>query len=434
MVCMSTTAWFILIGCLMLARGLGADGIARLPLTSAMAYLGVGLLLGPMFLGLFSFDLVQQAPLLETLTEIAVLISLFSAGVKMPVPFSLARWLPSLRLAWLSMAISVALVAAFSCLVLGLPLGAGILLGAILAPTDPVLATDVQLRHAGDREQLRFMLTSEAGMNDGSGFPFVMLGLGLLGLHELGPHGVTWLWRDLVWASAGAIALGAAGGALLAWLGWQVRAKEPKHAMLDDLAALGLIALVYGVSTWLHAWGFLAVFFAGVALRQTELRLAGAPKDRHGLLQAEETHAVSAAKPHDSDVTLTVSGESLVFKEHLERLSELTLVLLLGGAVTAAAWSWQAWSVALFLLLVARPASVMLGLLASGTSVRLRGLAAWFGVRGIGSLYYLSYAIAHGLADGLARELADITLVVVILSIVAHGLTVKPLLERYWRK
>ncbi|PHV31128.1 sodium:proton antiporter [Janthinobacterium sp. BJB312] len=431
---MSTTAWFILIGCLMLARGLGADSIARLPLTSAMAYLGVGLLLGPMFLGLFSFDLVRQAPLLETLTEIAVLISLFSAGVKMPVPFSLARWLPSLRLAWLSMAISVALVAAFAYWVLGLPLGAGVLLGAILAPTDPVLATDVQLRHAGDSEQLRFILTSEAGMNDGSGFPFVMLGLGLLGLHELGPHGATWLWRDLLWASAGAIALGAAGGALLAWLGWQVRAKEPKHAMLDDLAALGLIALVYGLATWLHAWGFLAVFFAGVALRQTELRLAGAPKDRQGLLQAEDTHAVSAAKPHDSDVPLTVSGESLVFKEHLERLSELTLVLLLGGAVTAAAWSWQAWSVALFLLLVARPASVMLGLLASGTSVRLRGLAAWFGVRGIGSLYYLSYAIAHGLPRPLARELADITLVVVILSIVAHGLTVKPLLVRYWRK
>ena len=431
---MSTTAWFILIGCLMLARGLGADRIARLPLTSAMAYLGVGLLLGPMFLGLFAFDLLRQAPLLETLTEIAVLISLFSAGVKMPVPFSLARWLPSLRLAWLSMAVSVALVAAFACLVLGLPLGAGVLLGAILAPTDPVLATDVQLRHAGDSEQLRFMLTSEAGMNDGSGFPFVMLGLGLLGLHELGPHGATWLWRDLFWASGAAIALGAAGGALLAWLGWQVRAKEPKHAMLDDLAALGLIALVYGVATWLHAWGFLAVFFAGVALRQTELRLAGAPKDRQGLLQAEETHAVSATKPHDSEVPLTVSGESLVFKEHLERLSELTLVLLLGGTVTTAAWSWQAWSVALFLLLVARPASVMLGLLASGTSVRLRGLAAWFGVRGIGSLYYLSYAIAHGLPRPLARELADITVVVVIVSIVAHGLTVKPLLERYWRK
>jgi len=431
---MSTTAWFILIGCLMLARGLGADGIARLPLTSAMAYLGVGLLLGPMFLGLFAFDLLQQAPLLETLTEIAVLISLFSAGVKMPVPFSLARWLPSLRLAWLSMAVSVALVAAFSCLVLGLPLGAGILLGAILAPTDPVLATDVQLRHAGDSEQLRFILTSEAGMNDGSGFPFVMLGMGLLGLHELGPHGATWLWRDLFWASAGAIALGVAGGALLAWLGWQLRAKEPKHEVLDDLAGLGLIALVYGLASAMHAWGFLAVFFAGVALRQTELVLAGAPKDRQGLLQAEETHAVSAARPQDSAVPLTVSGEALVFKEHLERLSELTLVLLLGGAVTAAAWSWQAWSVALFLLLVARPASVMLGLLASGTGVRLRSLAAWFGVRGIGSLYYLCYAIAHGLPPALARELADIAIVVIIVSIVAHGLTVKPLLQQLWRK
>ena len=434
MVRMSTTAWFILIGCLMLARGLGADRIARLPLTSAMAYLGVGLLLGPMFLGLFAFDLLQQAPLLETLTEIAVLISLFSAGVKMPVPFSLARWLPSLRLAWLSMAISVALVAAFAYLVLGLPLGAGVLLGAILAPTDPVLATDVQLRHAGDSEQLRFILTSEAGMNDGSGFPFVMLGMGLLGLHELGPHGATWLWRDLFWASAGAIALGVAGGALLAWLGWQLRAKEPKHEVLDDLAGLGLIALVYGLASAMHAWGFLAVFFAGVALRQTELVLAGAPKDRQGLLQAEETHAVSAARPHDSAVPLTVSGEALVFKEHLERLSELTLVLLLGGAVTAAAWSWQAWSVALFLLLVARPASVMLGLLASGTGVRLRSLAAWFGVRGIGSLYYLCYAIAHGLPPALARELADIAIVVIIVSIVAHGLTVKPLLQQLWRK
>jgi NhaP-type Na+/H+ or K+/H+ antiporter len=402
-------------------------------LTSAMAYLGVGLLLGPMFLGLFAFDLLQQAPLLETLTEIAVLISLFSAGVKMPVPFSLARWLPSLRLAWLSMAISVALVAAFAYLVLGLPLGAGVLLGAILAPTDPVLATDVQVRHAGDSEQLRFILTSEAGMNDGSGFPFVMLGLGLLGLHELGAGGSRWLWRDLLWASAAAITLGGAAGALLGWLGWQVRGKEPKHAVLDDLVGLGLIALVYGVANWMHAWGFLAVFFAGLALRQTELVLTGAPKDRQGLLQAEEVHAGSAVKPPVPAVALTVSGESLVFKEHLERLSELTLVLLLGGAASAAAWRWQAWSVALFLLLVARPGSVMLGLARSHTSLRLRGMAAWFGVRGIGSVYYLCYAINHGLPHALARELADITIVVIILSIVAHGMSMQPLLKRYWR-
>jgi len=431
---MSTTAWFILIGCLMLARGLAATSIARLPFTSSMAYLGVGLIVGPMLLDLFALDVVEQAPLLETLTEIAVLISLFSAGVKMPVPFSLARWLPSLRLAWLSMTISVGMVAAFACLVLDLPLGAGILIGAILAPTDPVLATDVQVRRPGDSEQLRFTLTCEAGMNDGSAFPFVMLGLGLLGYQEVGNTGWNWIWHDLLWASAAAIALGVAGGALLATLGWQLRGKDPKHEVLDDLVGLGLIAVVYGVSTWLQAWGFLAVFFAGVALRQTELRLAGAPQDQQGLLQAEEVHAGSAVKPQASQTPLTVSAESLVFKEHLEHLSELTLVLLLGGAVSESAWTMRSLGMALFLLLVARPVSVLLGMLGSNTGLRLRGMAAWFGVRGIGSVYYLCYAINHGLPAGLARELSHITMVVVMVSIVAHGISVTPLLKRYWRE
>ena len=203
--------------------------------------------------------------------------------------------------------------------------------------------------------------------------------------------------------------------------------------MLDDLVGLGLIALVYGVATWLQAWGFLAVFFAGVALRQTELRLAGAPEDKHGLLQAEQVHEDSAVKPVNSPAPLTVSAESLVFKEHLEHLSELTLVLLLGGAVSAAAWNWRTLGMALFLILVARPVSVMVGLLGSDTGMRLRGMAAWFGVRGIGSVYYLCYAINHGLPAGLARELSHITIVVVMVSIVAHGISVTPLLNRYWK-
>ncbi|MDB5962612.1 MAG: sodium/hydrogen exchanger family protein, partial [Massilia sp.] len=143
---MTTTDWFLLIGLLMLARGLAATTISRLPVTSAMVYLAVGVVLGPVVLNLFLFDPVRNSKVLETLTEIAVLISLFSAGVKMPVPFIFKRWSPSIRLAWLSMSITVGIVAAFSYYVLGLPIGAGVLLGAILAPTDPVLATDVQVR------------------------------------------------------------------------------------------------------------------------------------------------------------------------------------------------------------------------------------------------------------------------------------------------
>ncbi|MDZ7939329.1 MAG: cation:proton antiporter [Rhodoferax sp.] len=131
---------------------------------------------------------------MEVLTEIVVLISLFSAGVKMPVPFRLAQWRTPILLATLSMAITVGLIAAAVVFAFNLPWGAGILLGAILAPTDPVLATDVQVRHPGDRDQLRFTLTCEAGMNDGSAFPFVMLGLGMLGLHELGDFGWRWCW------------------------------------------------------------------------------------------------------------------------------------------------------------------------------------------------------------------------------------------------
>ena len=264
---MTTTHWFILIGCLMLARGMATTTLSRLPFTSSIVYMLVGLTLGPAVLGVFTVDAIDQSHLLETLTEIAVLISLFSAGVKMPVPIRRARWAPAVRLAWLSMTITVALVAAFAYFVLGMPLGAGVLLGAILAPTDPVLATDVQVRHADDRDQLRFTLTCEAGMNDGSGFPFVMLGLGLLGVYELGDYGWQWVARDVVWATLAAIAIGLAGGAALARLGWMLRGQDPKHEVLDDLVGLGLIAVVYGVSVLCHAWGFLAVFFAGVALR-----------------------------------------------------------------------------------------------------------------------------------------------------------------------
>src|SRR4030067_1395 len=115
-------------------------------------------------------------------------------------------------LASVSMAVSVALVPAFAYFLLGLPLGAGVLLGAILAPTDPVLATDVQTRHPGDRDPLRFTLTCEAGMNDGSAFPFVMLGMGLLGLHELGEFGLRWALGDVLWATGAGVVFGVAAG------------------------------------------------------------------------------------------------------------------------------------------------------------------------------------------------------------------------------
>ena len=432
---MTATYWFLLIGCLMLARGLATTTISRLPVTSAIVYLAFGLILGPVVLGVFRFGAVEQSHVLETLTEIAVLISLFSAGVKMPVPITFKRWGPSFRLAWVSMSITVALVAAFGHYVLGLPIGAGILLGAILAPTDPVLATDVQVRHAGDADSLRFTLTSEAGMNDGSAFPFVLLGLSLLGAGELGEFAWRWVLVDVIWATLGAVAIGMVGGHGLGRLGWALRNQDPRHDVLDDLVGLGLISVVYSVTVLAHAWGFLAVFFAGVALRQTELLLTGAHKNRQGLLVPNDPKADPAnAEVPDTPVPMTVSAESLVFKEHLERLSELTLVLLLGGMLTLQDWNWRSAGTALFLFVVARPVSVMLGLAGTNTSLRLRLIIGWFGVRGIGSVYYLMYAINNGLPYTLTLDLTQITTVVVALSILVHGVSVKPLIDKYWRR
>ena len=148
---MTNDQWFLLIGCLLLAMGLTSSLLERSPVTSAIIYLAVGLLFGPTVLNLFHFNPLKESATLELLTEVAVLISLFSAGVKMPVPFRFSSWRAPILLATVSMVITVGLVAAFADWVLGLPLGAAVLLGAILAPTDPVLATDVQSRHPGDR-------------------------------------------------------------------------------------------------------------------------------------------------------------------------------------------------------------------------------------------------------------------------------------------
>lgn len=429
---MTSAQWFLLLGGLLLARGLTSSILKRLPFTPAIIYLAVGLLVGPTVLNVFHFNPLKQSALLETLTEVAVLISLFSAGIKMPVPVSFARWRTPLLLASVSMAVSVALVAAFAYYVLDLPPGAGVLLGAILAPTDPVLATDVQIRHPADRDQLRFTLTCEAGMNDGSAFPFVVLGMGLLGLHELGDYGLRWALHDVLWATAAGIAIGVISGTALARLGWKLRGEAPEHVLMDDFLGLGLIGVVYGLSVLLGAWGFLAVFFAAVALRQTEVRLAGARQDLPDQQQTDSIgQGVANTSPEDEPAP-TVSAGSLVFKEHLERLSEMMLILLLGGTLFVDSWSWRAVGLALFVFVAARPVSALAGLVGTRTSWPIRAMLGWFGVRGIGSLYYLMYAIQHGLPEQLALELIQLTLIVVSLSILVHGTSVKPLMSRFW--
>lgn len=273
-------------------------------------------------------------------------------------------------------------------------------------------------------------------MNDGSAFPFVVLGLGLLGLHELGEFGLRWALVDVLWATVAGVAIGVICGAALAHLGWKLRGGSSEYKLMDDFLGLGLIGVVYGLSLLAHAWGFLAVFFAAVALRQTELQLAAAGRDDPERPQIDKTgqQTSSANSTANTDEPPpTVSGGSLIFKEHLERLSEMLLILLVGGMMFSDSWSWRAVALAVFLFLVARPVSALASLLGTRTSWPMRGMVSWFGVRGIGSLYYLMYAIQHGLPEALALELIQLTLIVVTLSILAHGISVKPMMSRFWR-
>jgi NhaP-type Na+/H+ or K+/H+ antiporter len=313
---------------------------------------------------------------------------------------------------------------------LGLPLGAAILLGAVLAPTDPVLASDVQVESPTDQDRLRFSLTGEAGLNDGTAFPFVMLGLGLLGLHDIGEFGWRWVTVDLVWATLAGLAIGAVLGTGVGRLVLFLRQSHREAIGLDEFLALGLIALAYGAALAAHAYGFLAVFAAGVALRRIEhtTSLDAAPDDVLRSAAAAPTDEI-ATGPETAPAYMAQAV--LGFNEQLERIAEVAVVVLLGALLSAHYLAWEALWFAPLLFLVIRPLAVSAALWGSQTSGLQRLLAAWFGIRGVGSLYYLMFAIEHGVSGPVAEQLTRLTLSVVAVSIVVHGISVTPLMRGY---
>jgi NhaP-type Na+/H+ or K+/H+ antiporter len=462
---MTFASWSTFAGVLLIVMALGGTLLSRLPLSTSMLYLAIGAAASPLWLGWTSLAFDEHAKGLEVLAEVVVLLSLFGSGLKMSAGLHDGRWLPPLRLATLSMVVTVALIAAAGHYWLGLPLGAAILLGAVLAPTDPVLASEVQLAEPDDRDRLRFSLTGEAGFNDGSAFPFVMLGLGLLGLHDLGEAGWRWIAVDVVWAVAAGIGIGALLGTAVGRLVLYLRRTHKEAVGLDNFLALGLIGLSYGLALTVYAYGFLAVFAAGVALRRLELRAAppsgeGATKGK-AEDQAEAAEVTRSAEPERpegakpaaiaaahadpevSDEELAVDPQRapafmahavLSFNEQLERIAEVVAVTCIGMLLWSLDWSRVDWWFVAALLLVVRPLAVAIGLARSGQSLTQRALIAWFGIRGIGSLYYMAYAVTHGVSGELASTLVALTLATVTASIVVHGISVTPLMSRYEKR
>lgn len=437
---MGLAAWAAVIGVLLIVMALGDSMLARLPLSTSMLYLVVGVVVSPVFLEWTTFSFEANAAALEILAEIVVLISLFTSGLKMSVGLGDGRWRLPLRLAVVTMLVTAALVALLGHVWLGLSTGAAVLLGGILAPTDPVLASAVQVARPGDRDRLRFALTGEGGFNDGTAFPIVFLGLGLLGFHRIGVYAERWIAFDLLWAVSAGIGIGALLGTLVGRFVLYLRRTHKEAVGLDNFLALGLIGLSYGLAIEAHGYGFLSVFAAGVALRRLELQESsssggGGEREVARAAHGEANPYGLATDPRHAPAYMTHAV--LSFNEQLERIGEVAVVVTIGALLWNVDWSLVSWGFVAAVLLVVRPVAVAVGLIGSRSTRPQRLLIGWFGIRGVGSLYYLMFAINQGLSTQVAANLAALTMSVVLVSIVVHGVSVTPLMRLYesrkWR-
>jgi NhaP-type Na+/H+ or K+/H+ antiporter len=375
--------------------------------SASLIYLGLGaaaaMTLGG--LGVDWLDPVADAELFEHLAEAALVLALFSAGLKLDRPLTFHDWSSVTRLLALAMPLTIGAVALLGDALLGLSASAALLLGAALAPTDPVLAGDIGVGPPGDEEEHEpnFALTAEAGLNDGLAGPFVLAGVLVA---EQGGTGwmPEWLAADVVYAVVVGVAIGAGAGTLAAWSVKRLRSREMLAAEFDGFHAIATALVTYGLVELAGGYGFLGVFAGGLAFRRYE---------------------------HDHEVNVTVHEGA----ERMEKLLELAVILLLGSMLTTGGLGipgWEGWLLAVLLLVVVRPAACLLSLVGSRMDhADEKAFVAWFGVRGVGTLYYVALIVTSGALGEREQELVVWTCVAAVLvSIVVHGVTAGPSLRR----
>jgi NhaP-type Na+/H+ or K+/H+ antiporter len=447
---MSFLGWMSLCGGLLLLMALSSAYLRRLPVSTAAIYLALGVVIGPLGFGWLRIDIREATVWFERLTEVAVIVSLFVGGLKLRLPLRHPAWVAAFRLAGPVMLATILGVALFARFVLELDTAVALLLGAVLAPTDPVLASLVSVNNAADQDRMRYGLSGEAGLNDGMAFPFVIFAL-LWGTHGgAGSWIGVWAVHRLMWAVPAALLLGYTLGTGVGRLAIWLRSRHRDTAAPNDFLALALIALSYVGAETLTAWGFLAVFAAGVGLRRAEMTVVDETPhpDLSGSHQSPMEVSTNESVPHPPAEDLVAAqvtanelkdpavaagvlvAETLSFGDTLERLLEVLLVMIVGVCL-AIHWDIRAVPLALALFVVIRPLNTLLLLARTATTRVQRGLMGWFGIRGIGSLYYLSYALSHGVSGQAAAEACGLTLSVVALSVLIHGATAQPVLTCY---
>jgi NhaP-type Na+/H+ or K+/H+ antiporter len=439
---MSFILCMTVLGVLLMLLALTSSYLRWLPVTTSAVCLAFGAGIGPWGLDLVQLDVRDARHWLERLTEVAVLFSLFVCGLKLRSPFKNKNWRVAVGLAGPVMVLTIAGVSVLLHFGFDLSWGASVLIGSILAPTDPVLAALVQVNDARDDDSVRFGLSGEAGLNDGIAFPFVILGLVLL-QHDDNPGWLgDWLLRSVLWAVPAGLLIGYGMGRGIGRLTLALRIRHADSTVSpNDYLALALIALAYVSAESLHGYGFLSVFAAGLGLRHEEVKSTGddeLPAEHLvqpvvGHQNVEPQHAVHGDTEQLEDTQVAAGimmGDMLAFGSLVERAMEVFLVTLL-GVVLVAHWDWRALLISGALFCLIRPLSVVAVPWRGVLNGHQRLLIGWFGIRGIGSLYYLFYALNHGLAPSLATLCTDLTLSVVAMSILVHGLSTQPTLAWY---
>lgn len=392
-----------LVGLALLSAAWMPQLLKRYPLTLPMFYVAIGFLVYSLPIDLPAANPLRYPVATEHLTELAVLVALVGAGLRIDTRFSWRGW----RLTWRLLGITMPLTILGGLLLgqhlLGYGLATAMLLGAVLAPTDPVLASDVQVHGPGEggEDPVRFGLTSEAGLNDGFAFPFVWLAVALAMATAGEPMDWgRWLALDVAWRVSAGVLIGGGVGYGLMHLIFRVERESSLATTSDGMIALAITLFVYGVAELCHGYGFLAVFVAALVVRQHE-------------------------RDHAYHTTLSL------FAEQCEKLLMALLLILLGGAVATGilgALSLREILFALIFVLLVRPLAGWIGTIGTGLKQRERWTIAVFGVRGIGSLYYLAFALNQ--ADfARTRALWSMVCLVVLLSILLHGVSARQVME-----
>jgi NhaP-type Na+/H+ or K+/H+ antiporter len=381
----------------------------KLSISLPMLQLAFGGLVGYFFVELPRLNPLNYGLGIEKVTELVVLISLVGCGIKLDSPINWRSWQPTLRLLLILMPVGIVIMALLGHYIFGLGMAAAILLGAVLAPTDPVLAASIQVGPPNqDKHEdiTRFSLTSEAGLNDGLAFPFVYLAIAIATAAATNQAFTSadwlhWLGYDVLWRIVGGLGAGFIVGKLLAkWL----FAKENPGNVEQGYMVVALMLIAYGASELIHGYGFIAVFIAALTFRRSE----------------------SDHEYHQGLHEFAEQSEGLLMS-----LVMIFLGILLGQILASEVMvTWQVYVVCLAFLLVIRPVIGYFSLTKVGMSRNERWVTAGLGIRGIGTFYYIAYAVNKGVfSDGEATSIWVICAVMVVMSVFIHGLSANYLLK-----